>query len=578
LLIASQLAFVSGGAAEPIAEWRGVDFVGGAKAQVGSAFYGRDGVNVVYSRSAGAAATMTASVVLDRVPEVPVFLSIEAMDDDAPAPCAARIALNGREVVAEPSGFPNARWKIRRFALPSEALTTGTNQLEILNLEPSGTIGSPPWFMVARAAIGDAGYTMARIEPRRYQVRLPEQARPFPEPLTDGEQPGFRFRGTKGWAWTPEQYLAEIPYLEKFRMNFLMNCYISMFDVEHHVWTDGDANRWWEDMPNEKRQAYERVVRACQQHGVQFCFSMNPNLHSKRLVNDGSLESVDQLYKHYAWMQSLGVKWFNISLDDASQGINPSTQARVVNEILKRLRSKDPEAQMIFCPTFYWGDGTATNQMNWGLDQQPYLETLARELHKDVYLFWTGDDVLGRITRRGAESFRRLSGHRLFLWDNYPVNDDQPTMHLGPVIKRDADLCRVVDGYMSNPMCKQNEINRLPLSTCADYAYNPAAYDPDRSIGQAILLLAKNSGQRRALKELVELYPGFLLTGGGTGTNPLREWFRQLSQEEDSAAGAQGLLRQVTDLAAKLDNEFPRELKAAKATLNNDITWMKGQR
>ena len=36
-------------------------------------------------------------------------------------------------------------------------------------------------------------------------------------------------------------------------------------------------------------------------------------------------------------------------------------------------------------------------------------------------------------------------------------------------------------------MRKQNEINRIPLATCADYAYNPRAYDPSRSVGQAIL-------------------------------------------------------------------------------------------
>jgi len=99
----------------------------------------------------------------------------------------------------------------------------------------------------------------------------------------------------------------------------------------------------------------------------------------------------------------------------------------------------------------------------------------------------TGDAVVGRISRKAADTFRGIVKHRLFLWDNYPVNDANPTMHLGPVIDRDADLCDVIDGYMSNPMRLQNEANRIPLATCADYAYNPAAYDPLRSIGQAIV-------------------------------------------------------------------------------------------
>ncbi len=89
-----------------------------------------------------------------------------------------------------------------------------------------------------------------------FTVKLPAEKKPFPQPLAPGEQPGFKFRGTKGWAWTPEQYLAEIPWLVKFKMNFLMNCYTSMFDLEHHPnwWTDHEANRWWEEFPAAKKK------------------------------------------------------------------------------------------------------------------------------------------------------------------------------------------------------------------------------------------------------------------------------------------------------------------------------------
>ena len=351
-----------------------------------------------------------------------------------------------------------------------------------------------------------------------FWLKLPAEVRPFPEPLPPGKAPGFKYRGTKGWAWTPAQYLAEIPWLAKFKMNFLMNCYLSMFDLEHYPnWGAKEANRWWEDLPATKKQAYERVVRKCQKHGIHFCFSMNPNIASQRVVNDNNPESVDLLWKHYAWMQGLGVKWFNISLDDITEGINASSQAKVANEIFHRLRAKDPEAQLILCPTFYSGDGT-------GEKQQPYLETLSRELDPDIYLFWTGDAVVGKVTRKAAGTFRRISGHRLFLWDNYPVNDNQPTMHLGPVMDRDPDLCEVIDGYMSNPMCKQNEINRIPLATCADYAWNPADYDPVRSIGQAILHLADTPGRCEALRDLVEAYPGMLVYAGiaAPGSTPCR--------------------------------------------------------
>ncbi len=61
-------------------------------------------------------------------------------------------------------------------------------------------------------------------------VELPKEVRPLPEPLPSGQtKPGFAIRGTKGWNWTSEQYLAEIPVLARYKMNFLMNCYTSMF-------------------------------------------------------------------------------------------------------------------------------------------------------------------------------------------------------------------------------------------------------------------------------------------------------------------------------------------------------------
>ncbi len=407
---------------------------------------------------------------------------------------------------------------------------------------------------------------------KEFYIQLPAEKHEFPEPLPAGKSPGFKIRGTKGWAWTPEQYMQEIPWLAKFKLNFLMNCYISMFDIEHEArWTSGNANRWWEDLPESKKKAYEGVVRACQAQGIEFCFGMNPNLASKRFIKADSAEDIDQLYKHYAWMQGLGVKWFNISLDDITQGIDASSHARMVNIIFKRLREKDPQAQMIFCPTYYWADGT-------GKEQQPYLETIARELHPDVYLFWTGDAVVGRITRKAAETFRRISGHRLILWDNYPVNDDRPTMHLGPVTDRDADLCEVVDGYMSNPHCKQNQINRLPLATCADYAYNPGAYDPARSIGQAILQAADNPSGREVLRDLVEAYPGMLIWSPpprGTGFNAVQEQFDRITALPHSRQAALGDIEHLERLYERMGKEFPDSFQPARETLKRDIDILK---
>ena len=77
-----------------------------------------------------------------------------------------------------------------------------------------------------------------------FVVKLPEKLRALPEPLPHGQkEPGFTLRGIKGWMWKPEQYLAEIPVLAEYKMNFMMNCYASMCDIENQRWGEAECNR-----------------------------------------------------------------------------------------------------------------------------------------------------------------------------------------------------------------------------------------------------------------------------------------------------------------------------------------------
>jgi hypothetical protein len=400
-------------------------------------------------------------------------------------------------------------------------------------------------------------------------LELAKELRPFPEPLPAGKQPGFKFRGIKGWTWTPEQYLEEVPVLAKYKMNFMMNCPTSLFTEITPAW----KNEWWKPLPENAKPTWIKVIGACREQGITFCFAVHPQIGSPRPLNPANAEDIDLFYQHYAWAQSQGVKWFQVEWDDVTWGeqgpaAGGAAHAKLVNTILARLRAKDPEAQMLFCPVPYWGDGTNP-------EHRAYLEAIARDLHPEVYVFWTGDEVVTpRITRKAAESYKSIVKHRLFLWDNYPVNDAQPTLHLGPVNGRDPDLCEVIDGYMSNPMASQIEINRLPLATCADYAYNPWGYDPTRSLTQSILHLVDTPAQRTTLLDLVETYPGFILYPGGTGTNPPRIEFQKLIAARNYYL-ARNLLRHLEDVAQCLDREFPDRYPATKKTIVADISQMK---
>ena len=405
------------------------------------------------------------------------------------------------------------------------------------------------------------------LEPA-FKVTLPAEKRPFPTPLPAGQgEPRFVLRGTKGWAWTWDQYLAEVPVLARYRMNFLMSCYTSVFtDVADF------ANDWWKPLPEKSLAGIAEVARACREAGVIFCFSFHPALFSDRPLRTDSDTDFEAMWANYASVQALGVRWFSLSYDDIDvKGKDIATlgadHAGLANRLFRRLRERDPDTELIFCPVYYWGAAAAG-------EAKLYTEALGRALDQDVTLFWTGDGIVTpRITRAAAESFRRAaSGHRIVIWDNYPVNDRTGALHLGPVTGRDPDLDEVAYGYMSNPHSPQNEINRIPLLTCADYAYNPRAYDPDRSIGQAILQVTKTPLQRAVLKDLVELYPGDLICGStSTAYNPVLERISALTKEPGGRRLAERYLHRVNRVKKRLETEFPDRFDDAKRTLADHV-------
>ncbi len=157
-------------------ELRGIDFEGGAHAHFGASHYGRAHVNYVYAQPTLAAATMSARFALPAVPPTPQVLAIEAMDDDAATQCRIRISINGHDLLRGPSGFTDARWQQRSLPIPAGTLQPGTNILTIANEQPEGNLGSPPWFMVARAAVADTGHKLTPIHPR--DSRSISQSRP----------------------------------------------------------------------------------------------------------------------------------------------------------------------------------------------------------------------------------------------------------------------------------------------------------------------------------------------------------------------------------------------------------------
>jgi hypothetical protein len=402
-------------------------------------------------------------------------------------------------------------------------------------------------------------------------LTLPTVKNSFTEKADRSTDPtGFKIRGMKGWSWTPDQYLAEIPVMASYKMNFLMNCYISMFTQplsKDSLWKlTTTENKWWLPIPDDKKQAYEKVFAKSREYGISFCFGIHAQLASPRPANLSDEKDFEAIWQHYAWAQSKGVRWFSVPLDDVNEKdtrISGEEHGRFVNKILARLREKDPGAQMIFCPTYYHADPKIEKERS-------YLESLAKVLDKDVYVFWTGKTVLPTtISVADAKEFKNMVEHRLILWDNYPCNDAWKTMHLGPLTGRDRYLSTVVDGYMANPHFQQNEINRIPLFTIADYAYDPLSYDPGVSISQAIIHQTDNREQQQALLAVTQLYSGRIIRN--VGFNGLKDHAKRITSVPFSRPVAQLYLDHLKKVQSNFVQQFPTSYAPEKKTLADNI-------
>lgn len=113
----------------------------------------------------------------------------------------------------------------------------------------------------------------------------------------------------------PEQYLEEIPTLADLKLNFLMNCYGSMFTSEPGTpW----RNEWWLPMTQSRKEAYARIIRSCRDHGHHILLCLPFPVGFAASPRPDQRFDLGQFYQHYAWAQSQGVRWFSVSLDDVS--------------------------------------------------------------------------------------------------------------------------------------------------------------------------------------------------------------------------------------------------------------------
>lgn len=145
-----------------------------------------------------------------------------------------------------------------------------------------------------------------------------------------------------------------------------------------------------------------------------------------------------------------------------------------LSQIYKEVKKIDPDTILIFCPPLYFGAALGFYPT---VDGPRYLKVISK-LPKDILIYWTGGDVVGRyVSEELIKEWDDYYDRKLFFWDNhwqwrYLEARDFHYTH--------PNFYKHIEGYF---VPGKGEIGMITL---ADYLWNPTNYQPDTSLKLAV--------------------------------------------------------------------------------------------
>ncbi|MEU0137657.1 beta-N-acetylglucosaminidase domain-containing protein [Streptomyces sp. NPDC006296] len=267
---------------------------------------------------------------------------------------------------------------------------------------------------------------------------------------------------------------------------------------------------WREPYPADKLAELRELIEQATSHHVGFTYALSPGLS----VCYSDPGDVSALKAKLGTLYDQGARSFYVALDDISytrwncdgdeetygapgRGSAGRAQADLLNAVQRDFVDTHPDAEPLqFVPTEY--SDTADSA---------YKSVLREQLDPKVVVQWTGTDVVPpSISVADAEAASAVWGRKVFLWDNYPVNDYGQTtgrLLMAPYDKREAGLHKALSGIVLNPM-NQAAASKVALFGGASFAWNDEDYDAGRTWRAAAGYLA--GGDPRTTRALLAFF------------------------------------------------------------------------
>ena len=299
--------------------------------------------------------------------------------------------------------------------------------------------------------------------------------------------PQLALRGTVegfyGPPWTHEERLSHLHFSAQHGLN--VYAYAPKDDAFHRA-------RWRQPYPDHPLARIAELAAVADRLDVRFVYALAPGLSMR--YSDPTEQQL--LHEKADQLRDAGVRHFALLFDDippspawasdveafgagaAGLGAAHGAVAARFAEFLCRRGVSEP---VLLCPAEY--DGTAPSA---------YRERLAEFLPPDALIWWSGPSVVSAtVTRDEIDRAAAAYGRRIVLWDNVPVNDfERAQVYLGPLRGRAADVAgSALVGLAANPMIEALP-SRVTLACAAEYAWDPARYDPAAALERALRSVA----------------------------------------------------------------------------------------
>lgn len=313
--------------------------------------------------------------------------------------------------------------------------------------------------------------------------------------------PSMAYRGSiegfYGTPWSHQDRLDHLDHLGAHRMNTYE--YAPKDDPYHR-------DKWREPYPQDKLAQLGELITRARANRVDFTFAISPGLS----ICYTSAGDVNSLLAKFDAIYALGGRSFNVALDDidpnrwncegdrAKYGAKGPgwAQTDLLNTVQGWARGKGDVAPLQTVPTEYY-DATDT----------PYKKAFRDNLDPEVIVHWTGWGVVpAAILKREAAAARAVYGHKILVWDNYPVNDYIPgRLPMAAYTGRENGLSESLTGIISNPM-NQAAVSKVALYSFGDFGWNDRAYDAERSWLRALSEVAGgDQATVQALRDFADL-------------------------------------------------------------------------